>query len=566
MNFIAPKEESSYIKVIGVGGGGTNAVNHMYSQGITGVDFIVCNTDAKSLASSPVTNKIQLGEGLGAGGDPKVAEEYANEARDSIKEMLSTNTRMLFITAGMGGGTGTGASPVIAEVAKEIKTNDKFMPEVLVVAIVTMPFNWEGVARLEQAKEGLRMLREKVDSVIVVDNNKVFRGQGSKFSQRFAEANNVLLIAAKSISEVITVPSYMNLDMRDVNTVMAKSGTALMGSGIASGERRAIEAIEQAMESPLLDGINIADSQKILLHITYSEEYEITEDEIEEITTKITCTCNNSPMLKMGIGTDDTLGENLRVILVTTGFQNSTTGVVPPPTSVVNKNDIPHGGTKVEWNSPQKSEPRTVENTTAQTGEFTLQPKNDESKAQEPQHIQQQPTKQQIEDTRVVRHLSDVEEKTADEAHLQKTYEETPQIDPVFTVTSKTESVVAPTMQFEPASSEIQPQNEVQQAEPAQQQAQPETIVSFHSLEGGSEVQQTATQDLIHSRMADIKRMKEMMTTARGLAAVEGKAAYERQGMKIESAPDASDSEVEKKTIDKFGNITPNSFVYTDVD
>ena len=551
MNFIAPKEESSYIKVIGVGGGGVNAVNHMCRQGIVGVDFIVCNTDAKSLASSPVTSKLQLGEGLGAGGRPEVAKEYAEEAKDRIKEELA-GTRMLFITAGMGGGTGTGASPVIAEIAKSIETNDPHMPEVLVVAIVTMPFRFEGKARLDQAQEGLEALRSKVDSIIVIDNNKVFMGERIKFSQCFAKADDVLLTAAKSVAEMITVNSYMNVDLRDVNSVMSKSGTAIMGSGIASGENRAIEAIEEAMKSPLLNDIDITDSQKILLHITCSGEYECDSDEIEEITEKITTTCKNSPNLKMGIGIDDTLGENLRVILVATGFQSKPSK--PEPINVVDLNSIKGLGSR---DFRRLDEGKKAEPTTAVVTDFVQLPKTNQPQEVKPLEAAAPAT---APETRVVHQLStDMEPaKPAFEPVAKK--EEAP-IDNLFTVTSREE--------FE--SSKAQPQQAPVMQAPA---PQPEPV-NVHQevaapapavVETVDEQQNNATKDLVISRMAGIKKLKEIMSTPGGLSAVENKAAYERQGVKLSSAHEAEQSEVGRNIVDKDGKIQPNSYVFTNVD
>ena len=557
MNFIAPKEESSYIKVIGVGGGGVNAVNHMCRQGIVGVDFIVCNTDAKSLASSPVTSKLQLGEGLGAGGRPEVAKEYAEESKDRIKEELA-GTRMLFITAGMGGGTGTGASPVIAEIAKEIETNDPHMPEVLVVAIVTMPFRFEGQARLDQAQEGLEALRSKVDSIIVIDNNKVFSNEKIKFSQCFAKADDVLLTAAKSVAEMITVNSYMNVDLRDVNSVMSKSGTAIMGSGIASGENRAIEAIDEAMQSPLLNDIDISDSQKILLHITCSVENECDSDEIEEITKRITTTCKNSPNLKMGIGFDDTLGESLRVILVATGFQSKASN--PEIIKLVDLNSIKGKGSRDFHRLDEVKETEAP----AVVTDFVQLPKAEQTQDVNPI---KPATPAPAPETRVVHQLeTDMEPaKPAVEAVTKK--EETP-IDTIFTVTSR-EEMEAAHAQTQPDTLFSQPQPVMQtsapQPEPVnvhQEVAAPAPVVERNV----DEQQNNVTKDLVISRMAGIKKLKEIMSTPGGLNAVENKAAYERQGVKLSSAHEAEQSEMSRNIVDKDGNIMPNSYVFTNVD
>lgn len=547
MDFIAPKEESSYIKVIGVGGGGVNAVNHMCRQGIVGVDFIVCNTDSKSLSSSPVNTKLQLGEGLGAGGRPEVAKEYAEDAKDRIKDALA-GARMLFITAGMGGGTGTGASPVIAEIAKEIETNDPHMPEVLVVAIVTMPFRFEGKARMEQAQEGLDLLRSKVDSIIIIDNNKVFMGERIKFSQCFAKADDVLLTAAKSVAEMITVNSYMNVDLRDVNSVMSKSGTAIMGSGIASGEKRAIEAVEEAMKSPLLNDIDITDSQKILLHITCSQEYEADSDEIEEITEKITTTCKNSPNLKMGIGIDDTLGENLRVILVATGFQSKTASLETP------------GG--VDWNSIKGKKPKDFrsldeekeEKTTTVISDFVQHPKVEQPQ-EEVHRVESEPQQ-----PRVIHELNAEPVVAVPEPTVMKTELEKTPIDTMFTVTNKSDNNTIEQQ------SKPQPEPEMRAYVQPQTAANQQEDTSTHTIVDTFEEEKNPTKDLVNSRMADIRKLKQLMSTPGGLAALEGRAAYERKGLKLESVPEAGQSEVSRNIVNKDGAIVPNTFVFTSVD
>lgn len=320
--FDAPKESSSYIKVIGVGGGGSNAVNHMYSQGIKGVDFIVCNTDEKALNSSPVSNKIVL-DRLGAGNNPQVAREAAEKNADTIREMLTHNTQMLFITAGMGGGTGTGASPVIAQIAKSIDLEDDVTGKILVVAIVTMPFSFEGRRRKEQAEAGIAELRKHVDSILVINNDKL-RSFGDKtLSDAFALANDVLLTAAKGIAEIITANALVNIDFRDVNTVMHESGTALMGTGEGRGENRAIDAIKAATTSVLLNDNNISGAKDALLYISFSPENEVSMDELTAITDYVegqisSRDCN----VIWGYGEDASLSDDLiKVTLIATGFK-----------------------------------------------------------------------------------------------------------------------------------------------------------------------------------------------------------------------------------------------------
>lgn len=318
-----PLHQSSYIKVIGVGGGGSNAVNHMYKQGIVGVDFIVCNTDAKSLDMSPVPKKIQLGKGLGAGNVPSVAEKCADEKREEIKEMLSSNTQMLFITAGMGGGTGTGASPVIAKIAKEIELTDE-VKKILIVAIVTTPFSFEGPKRVQHAKEGIAELKKYVDAILVINNDKLRDFGNLPMRQAFSHADNILTTAAKCISEIITVGAHIQIDFKDVNTVMSNSGVALMGYGKAEGENRAIEAVKQAINSPLLNDNNINGAKSILLYIaSASGEKGVTMDELSEITSFITKETGGDSDFIWGDGTDDTLGDALAITLVATGFKEN---------------------------------------------------------------------------------------------------------------------------------------------------------------------------------------------------------------------------------------------------
>ncbi len=316
ISFDLPKNQSSVIKVIGVGGGGSNAVNHMFSMGIRGVDFAVCNTDAQALSNSPVPNKIQLGvtltEGLGAGANPQVGEQSAQESIQEIKSLLETNTKMVFITAGMGGGTGTGAAPIIAKTAKELG--------VLTVGIVTMPFLFEGNNRKQQAERGVEALRSNVDSLIVINNNKLREVYGNLgFKAGFAKADEVLATAARGIAEVITHHYTTNIDLRDARTVLADSGTAIMGSSTASGETRASDAISSALDSPLLNDNHIKGAKNVLLLIVSGQE-EITIDEIGEINDHIQIEAGGSANIIMGIGEDESLGKDIAVTIVATGF------------------------------------------------------------------------------------------------------------------------------------------------------------------------------------------------------------------------------------------------------
>ena len=326
--FDSPLNQSSYIKVIGVGGGGNNAVNHMFRKGISGVDFIVSNTDMKALNGSPVPNKLVLGhEGLGVGGRPAKARKAAEEKEAEIKELFEHNTKMIFITAGMGGGTGTGAAPVIARMAKEIKLeaeDDDDPSQILVVAVVTTPFVFEGNRRLQQAMDGVDELRKYVDSILVINNEKL-RGYGNLvMSDAFSMANDVLLTAVKGIAEIITLNAYVNIDFRDVYTVMENSGTALMGIGEGEGENRARQAVEEATTSVLLNDNDISGAKNVLLYFSYGKDHEITMDEMGEVADYISAkTGSTDTNVIWGTGFDESLGEKVKITLIATGFEQS---------------------------------------------------------------------------------------------------------------------------------------------------------------------------------------------------------------------------------------------------
>ena len=316
VNFNLDEVSPTIIKVIGVGGGGGNAVEYMYSKGICDVDFVLCNTDAQILENSPVPVKIQLGreltDGHGAGNNPAIGAKSAEESLEEIKEMLRKNTKMAFITAAMGGGTGTGAAPVIAKLAKDMG--------ILTVGIVSIPARFEGPKRLNQAREGLRSLKDNVDCLIVIDNEKIKRIYGSQtISAAFAKANDVLNIAAKGIAEVITLPGYINVDFADVKTVMTNSGVAIMGAAQASGEDRARRAITEALDSPLLNNNDIRGAKDILLNITSGTD-EVKMNEMTEITSIIIHRVGDSAAVIWGVGTDESLGSAVSVTIIATGF------------------------------------------------------------------------------------------------------------------------------------------------------------------------------------------------------------------------------------------------------
>ena len=316
ISFDLPKNQSNVIKVIGVGGGGSNAINHMFKQGIKGVDFIVCNTDSQALDNSSVPNKIQLGvnltEGLGAGANPDIGQQSAIESIADIEKMLDSNTKMVFITAGMGGGTGTGAAPVIAQLAKE--------RDILTVGIVTLPFLFEGKVRQEQALLGINKLRKQVDSLIVINNNKLREVYGNLgFKAGFSKADEVLATASRGIAEVITHHYTQNIDLKDAKTVLSNSGTAIMGSAVASGENRAKEAIMSALDSPLLNDNKITGAKNVLLLIVSGSD-EITIDEIGEINDFIQVEAGHNANIIMGVGEEESLGDAISVTIIATGF------------------------------------------------------------------------------------------------------------------------------------------------------------------------------------------------------------------------------------------------------
>ncbi|MDP2423870.1 MAG: cell division protein FtsZ [Bacteroidales bacterium] len=356
LKFDLPKNQSSIIKVLGIGGGGSNAVSHMFKQGIKDVDFLVCNTDAQALDRSPVPTKLQLGlSGLGAGNIPDVGREATLENIDEIKELLKVNTQLLFITAGMGGGTGTGGAPVVAKAAHEMN--------ILTVGIVTMPFSFEGRKRRQQAEAGIEEMRKYVDTLLVINNDKLRELYGNlKLSEAFGMADDVLSTASRGIAEIITVPGYVNVDFEDVKTVMKNSGKAILGSGKAEGPDRASNAVKEALASPLLDDNNISGASNILLYLTSGKE-EISMDEVSEITDYIQQEAGQRAEIIWGNGTDESLGNMVCVTVIATGFNSKNRendkpekiligSLADEPTTSVNTPNILPGA-----NRPMKPQP-----------------------------------------------------------------------------------------------------------------------------------------------------------------------------------------------------------------
>ncbi len=437
MEFDLPKHNSpqaaSIIKVIGVGGGGSNAVNHMYLQGIAGVDFIVCNTDCQALDLSPVPHKIQLGpnltEGRGAGMIPEVGMNAAMENIQEIRELLSKDTKMVFVTAGMGGGTGTGAAPVIAQVAKDLG--------ILTVGIVTVPFNFEGRKRRQQAEEGLERMRQNVDTLLIINNERLREfGKNMSLSEAFSHADDVLTVAAKGIAEVISVTGAINVDFNDVNTVMRDSGHAIMGSAIASGEDRAVIAVKNALTSPLLYDNDINGARYVLLNISYGDR-EVMMDEITEITDYIQEAAGSTADVIWGHGYDASLGDNISLTIIATGFSSSPlTGFekIPERTVVVLDEER-----KQEITSPLSSPFESI--TAAPIAEQTSEPfiKQVESPLTNPLQVEQEPLDAIAASPKTTFNLYDEQEEVVASAQTAISWEifdvesEQPQVAPIQT-------------------------------------------------------------------------------------------------------------------------------------
>jgi cell division protein FtsZ len=429
ISFDLPKNQSNVIKVIGVGGGGSNAVNHMYSQGINGVDFVVCNTDAQALQNSPIPTKIQLGvsltEGLGAGANPDVGEQAAKENIEEIKQMLSTNSKMVFITVGMGGGTGTGAAPIIAKAAREL--------DLLTIGIVTIPFSFEGKTRNEQAQKGIEKLREYVDSLVVINNNKLREVYGNLgFKAGFSKADEVLSTAARGIAEVITHHYTQNIDLRDAKTVLSNSGTAIMGSGSASGINRSEEAISKALDSPLLNDNKITGAKNVLLLIVSGTD-EITIDEIGEINDYIQSEAKSNVNIIMGVGEDESLGDAIAVTIVATGFNKDQQHEI----SNVEAKKIIHTLNDEQEASYDFSEKNLLDNSSKSTNEPVAEIEEDKIVYDLGEEIEEEPQFDIIQTSEVIKNIDVVYEEISSEKFEEfvitdvKAEKEEPVIEPV---------------------------------------------------------------------------------------------------------------------------------------
>ncbi len=551
MKFEMLKEKSSIIKVIGVGGGGGNAVNHMYRQGITGVDFIICNTDAQALELSPIPNKVQLGasltEGMGAGSIPEVGKNSAIENIEDIREMLGVNTRMLFITAGMGGGTGTGASPIIAKVAKEMG--------ILTVGIITTPFSFEGKRRKMQAEEGLEELKKSVDSYLVISNDRLREIFGNlTLGSAFSQADDILTTAAKGIAEIITVPGYINVDFKDVRTVMQDSGVAIMGSNSAEGDNRAFRAVEGALASPLLKDNEIEGARYILLNIS-SGDKEVTMDEVSIITDYIQEQAGLAADLIWGNCTDETLGDRISVTIIATGFQ-----------------------TQEEREQTRKAEPKR-QFLAAETP--LIKPVNEivnkfNTVVEEEKEVEQ-------------------EEAIQEPVMLTKTTEEKPQADlfgGFFTLTNnpekevkkeqpsapairhhltndepKKEDAVIPGFEFnlKIAESEF---NITESPSIKEEELKPSFLIDNDDDKSDESIEEQLKKS--KERILRLKDLSMKLRSANGIQELESEPAYKRRNMNLSDVPHSSESQVSRFTLtneDGKTEIRPNnSFLHDNVD
>jgi cell division protein FtsZ len=540
MQFEMLKEKSSIIKVVGVGGGGGNAVNHMYKQGITGVDFIICNTDAQALELSPIPNKVQLGasltEGMGAGSIPEVGKNSAIENIEDVKQMLGSNTKMLFITAGMGGGTGTGASPIIAKAAREM--------DILTVGIITTPFSFEGKRRKMQAEEGLEELKKYVDSFLVISNDKMRQIFGNlTLGSAFAQADDILTTAAKGIAEIITHPGYINVDFKDVRTVMKDSGVAIMGSFAAEGDNRAAKAVVGALSSPLLKDNQIEGARYILLNISSGTEQEVTMDEVSIITDYIQEEAGLAADLIWGNCIDESLGNKISVTIIATGFQTKDEREKEQSNKKVVSMLMPENTPLVkpvnEFVKPSVKEDVTAKVVTSQqkqNGLFDILAQADDNDG-------------------IVRHNLMEEEPEADQDN---------DAEPDGLVFKVTESV----MNFEISQeAPVQPQPKPQPQAQATVQPQPEPAVSADE----NKTNESIEEQLRKSRER-IMRLKDLSMKLRNgnIQELENVPAYKRKEISLQQTPASNESSISKFSLSDNDGTTEirknNSFLHDNVD
>ena len=542
-----PKEQSSIIKVIGVGGGGSNAVNHMYRQGIKGVDFIVCNTDHQALDISPVPTKIPLGqsltEGRGAGSIPEIGKNAAIENLDEIKDILAKNTKMIFVTAGMGGGTGTGAAPVIAQTARDMG--------ILTVGIITVPFTFEGRKRRTQAEDGIEQMRDAVDTLLVINNDKLREMFGNlSLVNAFEQADDVLAIAAKGIAEVISVTGQINVDFNDVNTVMKDSGVAIMGSAEAEGDDRATKCVEQALSSPLLNDNNIEGATYVLLNITYGDKA-VLMDEISDITDYIQEEAGSTADVIWGHGHDETLGEKLCVTIIATGFKTT-----------------PHTG--LSFKAPEKKRMNLEDERPTEITQEIESPVGEETNItvdKEPKPVED------VDETTTKKYF--LEEEEVDHSIAEE--KENSQI-----LTESNTDYIAPTpspelekndgkIRFLLEDDEVEDEVSEKEIELKVDQNVEESI-SFQSQE---ENKLNEAKEIIDERLERIKKATQKLRSPLGLNEMENVPAYKRRNIELDDVNPSSESEVSKYTLweseddngeKRTGLSDNNSFLHDNVD
>lgn len=599
MQFNLPKDQSSIIKVIGVGGGGSNAVNHMYKQGIKGVDFVVCNTDSQALDVSPVPVKIQLGssltEGRGAGSLPDVGKNAAIENINEIQDILAKNTKMVFVTAGMGGGTGTGAAPVIARAAREL--------DILTVGIVTVPFGFEGRKRRQQAEAGIEEMREAVDTLLIINNDRLREMFGNlSLGNAFAEADNVLTTAAKGIAELISVTGQINVDFNDVSTVMKDSGVAIMGSAAAEGENRAIKAVEKALASPLLNDNQIEGAKYVLLNITYGDQ-EVLMDEISDITDYIQDEAGSSADVIWGHAYDESLGNNISVTLIATGFkatpdtgitqrepakrrmnliEDKTAEVTTPIQSPIAN---PVSETTNTWSAPVVAEEVSEDITSSSVEEVedemaepflkTVEPTMETTEEVQPELTFESNTEieNSTEDT-----ISEIDEENKVVYNLEDDV-----VEPTNTVSE--EPVKRFMLDDEVISDEVEsemPSNSWE-ATPSASTEEVSEGPSFDftnrkpvSEEPSNEINKEDVAMKSEERISRIKELCQKLKTPSGLSELENEPAYKRKNVNLEDQPHSSESNVSRFSINdiedeetgerKWNLRDNNSFLHDNVD
>ena len=583
MQFEIEKPESSIIKVFGVGGGGSNAVNHMYKQGIKGVDFYICNTDEQSLEMSPVPNKIQLGlsltGGRGAGSIAEVGKNAAIENIDEIKEILEKDTKMLFITAGMGGGTGTGAAPIIARAAKELG--------ILTVAIVTYPFGFEGRKRSNQAEGGLEELRDAVDTCVIICNDKLREIYGNlSLTDAFAKADDILTTASKGIAEIITRTGYINVDFEDVRTVMTNSGVAIMGSSLASGENRALKAAQEALESPLLNDNNIEGANYILLNIT-SGSNEVMMDEISQITDYIQDEAGLSADIIWGTGRDEELGDHISITLIATGFEaNKSIGGIQTEKK---KEKVVHN---------LKEENATVVETNTHVPVNTMEPELKSTEAPQVEQIKMEldvPVVEKVEDYTAKNDFQQVESVNEVPKIVHNLYddEEDKEVPTIESIENVHEASVSenPTLNFESPKEEIKDkslgsdQNQYSSFEPTFNDVPPissahsseETILPSkpdNSAKASTFADELDTEERIkrsQQRLSQLNNLTSKLNNPSNISDLENEPAYIRRQVRLDNVQHSSENNVSRFTLGDDGENNPeirpnNSFLHDNVD